>query len=464
MITVVGLGVEQGDLSVRAREAILQAEKVLVRTALTASCRTLNEMGVAYESLDFVYENSRNFETLKKKLAAEVVRRERGVNLCYCVDGSVYEDGSAQILLKRKGVRVIDGVSKSSYCASRANLGGGVLGVSAYEIAERELSLPLVVYDIDSRALCGDVKLLLAERFGDEAAAYFLHAGVGKKISLFEADRQEGYDYSTTLAVYAQPLLNKKRFSFEDFIAILRRLRAPDGCPWDRVQTHESIRINLIEEAYELVDAIDLADTEKMCEEAGDVLMQAAFHTLIEEERGGFSVTDMISGVCEKLITRHTHVFGGDKAKGADGALTVWEKNKMTEKGQDTYSDAVNDVPTVFPALLRAQKICKRMEKGGYPAPSLEKLCENARIDCAEVVNGTDKARAVAELLMTAVQMGRVVGVDCEQALLDYIKRLQLLYTKYEELVTADGKRVTALTEEEKRAYRSEAKKYVEGA
>ncbi len=464
MVTIVSLGVEKGDWSARTQAAIAQADKVLVRTALTASAQILREAGIAYESLDFVYEKSRNFQTLKKNLASEIVKRAEGCNLCYCVDGGVHEDGAAQLLAGKKGVTVIEGVSKGGYLAAKANLGGSVLSVSAYEIGERELSLPLAVYDIDSRELCSDVKLVLAEKFGDEAKAYFLHGGKGKKISLYEADRQEGYDYSTMLGVYAQPLLTKKRFSFEDFLNILRALRAPDGCPWDRAQTHESIRINLIEEAYELVDAIDLKDEDKMCEEAGDVLMQAAFHTLIEEERGGFSVTDMLSMVSEKLITRHTHVFGNDKAKGAEGALSVWDKNKMTEKGQNTFSDSVNDVPQGFPALLRAQKVCKRLEKGGFPSPDFDKLTDNLRIDAEDIKTAKNKAEAVSELLMTAVRLGRAVGVDCEQALLDKVKQLQALYTAYEGLVLADGKNVLSLSEEEKTAYKKEAKRNVEGA
>ena len=172
---------------------------------------------------------------------------------------------------------------------------------------------------------------------------------------------EEVHEGTKTIKVFGAPFVKRDKYTFGDLVEIIRRLRDPDGCPWDRAQTHESIRINCLEEAYELVDAVDLDDPDKMCEEVGDVLMQAAFHTLIEEERGHFTMTDVISGTCEKLITRHTHVFGQDKASEADGALTVWEKNKMKEKHQETFSDAVNDVPECFPALLRAQKIAKRV-------------------------------------------------------------------------------------------------------
>ena len=264
-----------------------------------------------------------------------------------------------------------------------------------------------------------------------------------------------------------EELVKKERFTFEDFVYILKRLRAPDGCPWDKVQTHKSIRINMIEEAYELVDAIDADKAEKLCEEAGDVLMQALFHTLIEEDRGRFNVGDMVSGVCKKLVTRHTHVFGSDSAKGADSALSVWEKNKMKEKKQTTFASAVNDVPEVFPALLRAQKIAKRMAKGGWNFQETEqyrrKFAEEAK-ELEEAVRSGDKEKIAAEfgdILMVLMHTAYKLGVDSEQALLDTVKKMAARYTEWERLVLLDGKDVHSLTQEEWTQYYQKAKKNV---
>lgn len=256
-------------------------------------------------------------------------------------------------------------------------------------------------------------------------------------------------------------LAEKKEFSFSDFVYILKRLRAEDGCPWDRAQTHESIRINAIEEAYELVDAIDSDDRDKILEETGDVLMQAVFHALIEEDRGRFGTDEMISAVCEKLVFRHTHVFGGDSAKNADGALSVWDKNKMKEKHQATYSDAVNDVPEVFPALLRAQKIVKRMAKGGWNCGDLK--IEEAK-ELIEACKAGDKPHieeALGNFLMAMVNIAYASDVDAEQILLDTVKREAARYTEWERLVLADGKDVHALSDEEQIAYYKQAKKNV---
>ena len=437
-----------------------RAQKVLVRN-MSPAAEVLHDEGIPFETLDFVYEKSRNFNTLAKNLASEIKKRAEGCDLCYCVEGGVFEDRAASLL---KGAAVIEGVSKSATAAAAAGLTGGYQAVSAYDLSEAKLTLPLVVYDLDNEFLAGDAKLLLCEAFGDEAPACYIEGGTAKKLPLYEADRQSSYSPLSALVVYDVPLLERKRFDFSDFLAILRRLRAPDGCPWDRVQTHASLRINAIEEAYELVDAIDQQDPDKLCEEAGDVLMQAVFHTLIEEEAGNFTVTDMLSAVCEKLITRHTHVFGTDKAVGADGALSVWDKNKMAEKHQMTYSDAVNDVPACFPALLRAQKIAKRVEKGGWDAATLENFEKKFKEEYGELkeaVAAGDKAAAREELgdvLFCAAELGRAVGEDCEIALLDTVKKMQKRYTEYEKLVRADGKDPTALTQEEKDGYYRRAK------
>ncbi len=440
------------------------ADRVFVRTA--ACSKNLDAAGISYETFDALYEKSRTYDTLAKKIAREVLAAAKSKNVCYCVDGGVSEDAAARILLARRGVVAVEGISKGAYFASRAHL-VRYCAVSAFELSEGEICLPLVVYDMTADN-AGDVKLYLAEKYGDEAPCLYLSEEGPERIPLYEADRKK-WGTGRALVLPDIPLLEKKRFSFEDFIAIMRRLRAPDGCPWDRAQTHASIRINAIEEAYELVDAIDREDPERICEEAGDVLMQAVFHTLMEEERGNFSVGDMLSHLSEKLITRHTHVFGKDSAASAEGALAVWDKNKMTEKGQKTYSDAVNDVPACFPALLRAQKIAKRMEKGGWDKATFENFERKFREEYGELKEAfaaEDRAAAEEELgdvLFCAVELGRAVGADCELALLETVKKCAARYQAYEGFVRADGKDPLLLSEEEKKTYYKRAKDATRG-
>lgn len=422
-------------------------------------------LNVPHVCLDDIYERSRSYDTLYKKLAKAVA--DMGDGTVYCVDGAASEDNSVRALKKRLRGRlaVIDGVSKISALVERAGFAEcSYQAVSAYEAGEARLSLPLVVYDMNDRELAGDVKLLLSDKFGEETRVKYISGGGVKEIPLFELDRQETYDDRSAVALERVGLLEKKRFDTEDLKELVVRLRRPDGCPWDRVQTPESIKMNVVEEAYELLDAIESGDDDKVLEESGDILLQAAFHAVMREERGAFNLTDVTTGICEKLITRHTHIFGKDKAADEDGALSVWDKNKMKEKHQNTFSDAVNDVPKVFPALLQAQKVAKRVEKGGWGfadyAGVEKKLAEELSELKAAYKSGDKKAIAseLGDALMCMAWLGRTVGADCEEALLDTVKKVKKRYTAFESAVLAEGKDVNALSDEEWRRYYDAAK------
>ena len=162
------------------------------------------------------------------------------------------------------------------------------------------------------------------------------------------------------------PLFERTRFGYGDLIEIIRRLRDPDGCPWDRCQSPETIRTNIIEEAYELVEAVELRDREKICEECGDVLLQSAFLSVMTEENGSLTNRDVVTGICRKLIDRHTHIFGKDKATNEKEALAFWEKAKAKEKGQKSVCDKLDSVPKTFTALQRANKVQKIIKKTGF--------------------------------------------------------------------------------------------------
>ena len=474
MITVIGLGVEKGDLSRRGEQIIVDGakagRKIVVRTANTSSYQTVVELGVQHSTLDCVYESSRNFATLAKNLAKAVA--ELGDDAIYLVDGAATEDNSVKALLKRtRGkLEIVDGVSKTTALVRAANFKGcSYTAVSAYELFERaqsgNLSLPLVVYDLDDRGLASDVKLLLGNLYGEETAVKFILGGKSKNVPLYELDRQKKYDYTSAVAIEEMDLLEKQRFNTDDLKEIITRLRAPDGCPWDRIQTNESIKMSAVEEAYELVDAIDQEDDEKILEEAGDLMMQAVFHAVLKEETGTFDLTDVLTGICTKLITRHTHVFGEDKASDGESALSVWEKNKMVEKNQVTYADSVNDVPKCFPAAMRAQKVGKRASKAGMDFASVEAAAERLQEELKEffeAYKAGDKVQAEKELgdvLFAACNVGRKAGADCEKALKESTDRFAARFTKAEALAIADGKVVTELSEEEWDVYYLKAKK-----
>ena len=203
----------------------------------------------------------------------------------------------------------------------------------------------------------------------------------------------------------------KEHYTADDLLTILAILRDPEnGCPWDKVQTHTSIRMNFLEEAYEAVDAIDLDDPELLCEELGDVLMQVGFHTQIEQEAGRFTWQQVCDGVCRKLIDRHPHIFGGDTS------IKDWDALKNKEKGRTTLADELNTVPATLPALMRAQKLQKRAVRCGVPEPEGTQA-QQALQQAVDGWNAAQNADAAGELLFAAANAMRLAGVDAEEAL-----------------------------------------------
>ena len=220
----------------------------------------------------------------------------------------------------------------------------------------------------------------------------------------------------------------KDFYSYEDFLEIMRLLRAPGGCPWDREQTHSSIRRNFLEETYEVLDAIDHDDASGMCEELGDVLMQVAYHAQIEAERGRFTMADVVDGVAKKLVYRHPHVFGGTmQADTSDQVLVNWEILKRKEKGQASTADAVESVPHTLPALWRAEKVQSKTAKAGFDwdnaLGALTKLEEEVRElrEALEAQRDMDAPHGVREelgdTLFAAAKVCQMTGADPEDAL-----------------------------------------------
>ena len=220
----------------------------------------------------------------------------------------------------------------------------------------------------------------------------------------------------------------KRRYDYEDFLTVMRLLRGPGGCPWDAEQTHQSIRRNFLEETYEVIDALDRDSAPDMCEELGDVLMQVVFHAIMEEERGRFTMADVVDSVTKKMIFRHPHVFGGTMtADTSDQVLTNWEVLKREEKGQASTADAIEAVPHTLPALWRAEKVQKKAAKAGFDWPgalaALDKLEEEIRELRAALERGgsADEPHGVREelgdALFMAAKVGQMCAVDPEDAL-----------------------------------------------
>ncbi|WP_295752783.1 nucleoside triphosphate pyrophosphohydrolase [uncultured Oscillibacter sp.] len=236
----------------------------------------------------------------------------------------------------------------------------------------------------------------------------------------------------------------KSRYGWEDFLEIMRLLRAPGGCPWDAEQTHASIRRNFLEETYEALDALDRDSPVDMQEELGDVLMQVAFHAQIEAERGRFTMEDVVDGVAQKLVYRHPHVFGDAQVNGSEEVLVNWEALKRKEKSQSTTADAVEAVPHTLPALWRAEKISGKTAKAGFDWSSalsaLGKLEEEVRELRAALEAGGPPSgphgteEELGDLLFIAAKVAQMSGVDPEEALHRACDKFDARFRRVEDL------------------------------
>ncbi len=207
----------------------------------------------------------------------------------------------------------------------------------------------------------------------------------------------------------------------DDLLKIVELLRSPGGCPWDMAQTHQSIRANMLEEAYEAADAIDQGDMDNLKEELGDVLLQVVFHASMARQAGCFTFEDVVDGICKKLVYRHPHVFGEVEARDGAEALSVWDAQKRVEKGQSTAGDALDSVARALPALTRAASLQRKAAKAGFDwreiSPALDKLSEEMEELRAAVRENTNVEEELGDLLFAAVKVGRFAGVDGETAL-----------------------------------------------
>ena len=225
-----------------------------------------------------------------------------------------------------------------------------------------------------------------------------------------------------------------ERYSFQDLNRIMALLRQPGGCPWDREQTHESIRRNMLEEAYEAVEAIDEKDPGHLKEELGDVLLQVVFHARMAEEEGLFTLDDVVDGICKKLVFRHPHVFGTVDARDSGQALNTWDAQKREEKGQRT----LDSVARSLPALMRAEKIQDKARKAGFDwaemGPALDKAEEELGELRQAVEQGANVEEELGDLLFAAVKVGRFAGLDSEQALHGTCEKFIRRFRRVEEL------------------------------
>ena len=254
-----------------------------------------------------------------------------------------------------------------------------------------------------------------------------------------------------------------KQYTIEDLRDIIVTLRGENGCPWDKVQTHQSLKKDMIEECYEAIDALDSGDDHAFANELGDVLLQVVFHSRLAEERGAFDFDDVLNEVCTKLISRHTHVFGADKAVTAEEALSNWEKNKKKEKNLDSYTAMLRDVPHYLPALMRSAKVQKKAASAGFDWENADGVYEKLSEETAELKEAVSRNEGIEEeyrdLLFTVVNLGRHLKLTPEIALSNATEKFIKRFERMENEAASEKKELTELSARELDALWERAKK-----
>lgn len=247
----------------------------------------------------------------------------------------------------------------------------------------------------------------------------------------------------------------KDRYTVDDLLEIMRLLRSPEGCPWDREQTHKSIRNDFLEETHEALEAIDQEDPDALKEELGDVLLQVAFHAQIETERGVFAFADVVDGICRKLLVRHPHVFGDAQADTAGAVLQNWDAIKRRTKGGSTQADLLRAVPRSLPALMRAAKVQNRARRGGFDWPDVSGALEALDSETRELSDAIEAGESAAieeelgDVLFSAVNVSRFVKLDAEEALTRASDKFIRRFTVVERLAGERGLDMTTATIEQ---------------
>ena len=326
--------------------------------------------------------------------------------------------------------------------------------------------MPALLTNVDSRELALHLKTVLLTTYPKEHVVYVVNEGKKIEEKLNEVD---GDNFSEGSSLYV-PALGEGT-SFESFAEIVAHLRAPNGCPWDREQTHESLRKHLLEESYEAVSAIDSGDFGDMREEFGDLLLQVVLQSQIANEGGQFNVNQVVQGIYSKIIRRHPHVFGDLKLEGVQGVLANWEKLKEIERRERALSDVegkkedkglLHGVPIALPALSQAQEYQDRAARVGFDWPEIEGVLDKVKEEIEEIKNAKtdfELASEIGDLFFALVNVARWKHIDAESALRGTNMKFKKRFAYVEQGAKKQGRNLSELSLEEMDALWNDAKK-----
>lgn len=464
MINIIGLGPgSPEDLTIKSINLMKTANNLYLRTAKHPNVSYIKSLGIDFKTFDDFYDSKERFDDVYESIARKIVDNN---DVVYAVPGHpLVAEKSVQLIIKyakeeNKEVNIISALSfvDAVLNSLRVDPVEGLKIIDGLQIQTQrpDLGVGNIITQVYSRLVASDIKIALMDYYHDEQEVYLVRAaGVPgeeriEKMPLYEIDRVDWVDYLTTL--YIPPVKNKRNYDFNDLIHVMGRLRGEDGCPWDREQTHTSLKKYLIEESYEVIDAIEKDDIDAICEELGDVLLQVVFHSQIGKEFGEFDIKDVINSITKKMIERHSHVFGDDRCSTAEDVLINWEEKKIKEKNIKSYTESLKAVPKGLPALMRSSKVQERAAKVGFDWDNIkgplskvkEELCELLEVyDTKEY----DKIKEeLGDLLFSIVNLSRFLNINSEEALTGTVEKFIKRFEFIESSSIKMGKKINEMT------------------
>ena len=466
-ITVVGLGPGRIKLLTRkAWELLCAAEKVVLRTRHHPILQDFPDT-IKFTSFDDLYEQEESFEEVYRHIVAELRKMVMEGDVIYAVPGDplVGETTVTAMIDAAKEdnfpIEIVHGVSFIEPCLRLVGYDAldGITIVDGLELAGTHHpsfppDMPALVGQIHSRLVASGVKLTLMNQYPAKHEVVLIHAAGTDQESisfqpLFEIDRDLMIDH--LMALYVPPLPDES--AFESFQETVAHLRAPDGCPWDREQTHSSLRVHILEEAYETLEALDAGDMPALREELGDLLLQIVLQAQIATESNDFSMADVIASIQEKIVRRHPHVFGSLDLEGVAEVLQNWEALKEDERRQRAKSGGLlTGVPITLPSLAQAAEIQSRVVRVGFDWPDITGVIEKVEEELSEVQMASgedDQAAEIGDLLFAVVNYARWLDVHPESALRQANARFRHRFNQIEKAALRQDKRVSDLSLDE---------------
>ncbi len=480
-ITVIGLGAgELEQLPLGIYRLLKNTSLLYARTMEHPVLKELSAEGLSISSFDAIYEKYDRFEDVYEEIAETLFQKALSEDIVYGVPGHpLIAEKTVQLLLEQGSERGIDVVVKGGqsfldpmFTAIKVDPVEGFqfLDGTSLSVIDLNTRQHMIISQVYDAFIASEVKLTLMERYPDDHQVCLV-TGAGmsseqvKWLPLYELDRE--MELSNLTSVYVSPLTNPKQ-QYKEFWKlreIIDQLRAPDGCPWDRAQTHITLKRFLIEEAYELINAIDQDDIDNIIEELGDVLLQVMLHAKIGEDDGYFSIDDVIESISEKMVRRHPHVFGEAIANSPEDVEKTWQQVKRMEKGEE--ESLLKDVNESLPKLMQAEEVQKRAAKVGFDwndvSPAWDKVLEELEEFKTEL-NQTERDTAkladeFGDVLFACVNVARLVRIDPELALHGTITKFRNRFEFVERSVRESKKSWSEYTLEELDHFWDQAKK-----